>query len=488
MFKRSDIDSALARMNFFGFKTKPRADYEIVALEDQPLGESRSHEQEEEHVQEAKSSKSDTQHWANGLRGLAALCVMIHHGIVAFNSEATLETNDPDGTVHFWQWPILRSFISPNFLVTLFFVLSGYVLSYRPLHRISTKPSDSISVRNSLASACLRRIFRLAPPPLFSIIISHTILLGGGFDQTRAAKLGTWWTTDHIPRFVTPNWHAQTVECLKTMVNLWYDSQTKSQYNVVLWTMREEFLGSLNVFLILLATSNLQRRFRVMLVIALGLVNLYRKALGLLPFLFGILIAEIQVSRSESSPLKINRNKPCGNLRSLAMAAMLMVGLFFGSVPYFAMTKASWSRSMFQAMSRYSKDEFEVKQAYNTMGGCLTVLSISQWPASQQLFSTRLLQFLGRISYSLYVVHVPLLLSVGVSLVWRFRSWGISNTLSVFLMTPFWVGWVIALSWFMAKFIDEKAITFSHALERAWGTKTTSDESRHPGTSLLSTT
>ncbi|EGG04024.1 uncharacterized protein MELLADRAFT_89709 [Melampsora larici-populina 98AG31] len=487
MFNRDHIDKALARMNLFGFKTKSGGEYEILALEDHLL-EERRHQPEEEQDQATNSSKGVTQHWANGLRGLAAFCVMIHHGIVAFNSEAVLDTNDPDGTVHFWQWPILRSFISPSFLVTLFFVLSGYVLSYRPLHRISTNPSDSISVRNSLASACLRRIVRLAPPPLFSLIVSHTILLSGGFDQTRAAKVGTWWTIDHIPRFVTPNWHAQTVECLKFMVNLWYDAGNKTQYNVVLWTMREEFLGSLNVFLVLLAISNLQLRFRVMLVIALGLVNLCHNEVAFLPFLLGILIAELQVSQSQPTQPTFNRrNILCGYLRSSAMGATLIVGLFFGSVPWLEMTGASWSRWMFQVMSRYSEDEFEVKQAYNIMGGCLTVLTISRWPAAQQFFSTRPLQFLGRISFSLYVIHAPLLLSVGVSLAWRFQTWGISDTLSTFLMVPFWVGCVIAFSWLMTKYLDEKAITFSHALERALGAKNTSDGSRHPETSLLST-
>lgn len=64
------------------------------------------------------TSKQPEQEWANGLRGLAAFLVMTHHLIVSFNEHAALSTQDADGTVHFWQWPILRVFISPEVSTT----------------------------------------------------------------------------------------------------------------------------------------------------------------------------------------------------------------------------------------------------------------------------------------------------------------------------------------------------------------------------------
>ncbi|EGG01288.1 uncharacterized protein MELLADRAFT_111106 [Melampsora larici-populina 98AG31] len=429
-------------MTGFGFNTKTPAAYQSVNSEEEPLS-TNEYEQEENQVQEIIPcpSKELTQTWANGLRGLAAFCIMIHHSIVAFNSEATLNTKDPDGTVHFWQWPILRAVISPTFLVNVFFVLSGYVLSYRTLYRVGQGHLEAGPVQSSLASASLRRIFRLLPPPVTSIAISHIILLSGGFDLTRAKKVCSWWGPAYTPRWITSNWLEQTLESLKSMAVIWYRTETESQYNNVLWTMPEELRGSMNVFLFLLATSSLKRRFRAMLAVGLGLVNLFMKEMSILPFISGILIAELQVSQSER-------------------------------IPFFEMKSSSWSLWMFRVMSRfYNKDDFQeyrVKTLYYIMGGTLTVLSISQCTTAKRILSTRPLQFLGRISFSLYVIHVPLLLSLGVSLVSNFRDLGVSNTFSIFLMLPFWVGLVIMFSWLMTRFVDEKAIAFSRALERYW--------------------
>lgn len=468
MIKFSHVDKVLTRITSFRFNSKSTPVYESLPLEEQPLG-GNTYSQEGNHVQENLSTAPTevTQAWANGLRGLAAFCVMIHHSIAVFNLEATMDVADPDGTVHLWQRPILRAAISSNFLVQVFFVLSGYVLSYRPLHRISKSPLKVESVHSSLASACLRRTFRLLPPPMVAIMISHIILLSGGFDQKRAKIVGSTWTDDTVPHWVTTNWREQTLESLKSMVVIWYQERTASEYDAVLWTMPEELKGSMYTYLFLFATSSVKRRFRVMLAVALALVNLFMKNLLLLPFISGILIAELHVSQSERRGSQIPRTLIY--LGRLATFLTLMIGLFFGSVPSGKMKLSSWSSLMFRVMSRlYSGNELQVKALYNLMGSTLAVLAISQWPIAKHLLSTRPLQFLGRISFSLYVIHVPLLLSGGISLVWNLRKAGVSNTLSVCLMLPFWIGAVFIVSWVMTKFVDEKAIKFSHTLERYW--------------------
>ncbi|EGG03229.1 uncharacterized protein MELLADRAFT_90230 [Melampsora larici-populina 98AG31] len=471
MIKISHIQKVLTRLTSLSFKTKSTSGYELLNLEGRPLVEIK-HDQEGNNSQETVSGASNeaTQTWANGLRGLAAFLVMIHHSIAAFNLEATVALKDPDGTVHFWQWPILRAAISSDFLVQVFFVLSGYVLSYRPLYRLSKRPQKVESVHSSLASACLRRIFRLLPPPVTAVMISHIILLGGGFDMARAKEVCSSWTKDTVPRWITSNWREQTLEALKSMVAIWYEERTKSEYDAVLWTMPEELRGSMYIYLFLLATSSLKRRFRVILALALALVNLLMKKLSILPFISGIFMAELHISQSERRGSPINRILVY--LGRLAIFITLMIGLFFGSIPGYPTTEmksTAWSSAMFRVMSRlYSQDEPQVKALYTLMGSTLAVFAISQWSCAKKLLSTRSLQFLGRISFSLYVIHVPLLLSGGISLVWNFRHSGVSNTLSVFLMLPFWIGTVIIVSLIMTKYIDEKAVTFSHTLERYW--------------------
>ncbi|KAG0140097.1 hypothetical protein CROQUDRAFT_53768 [Cronartium quercuum f. sp. fusiforme G11] len=444
-------------------------DYALLNMEDEQAVHA-TH-QEDKHIQQVGShmEKELTQDWANGLRGLAALLVTFHHLVVAFNTHATLNTSDADGTVHFWQWPIIRAFTSPNFMVTIFFVLSaGYVLSYRPLHRLEQSPLAAVSVRDSLASACLRRIFRLLPPAAMSIFLSHVILLAGGFDRARSGKVGDWWVAQCTPRWVSKSWLGQTIEALRTVVLIWHQKMIFSRYNVVLWTMPEELQGSLRVYLFLLATSKLQRKFRTMLAIGLALVQLITKETSTLQFIMGLLIAELQVA--QSNQLNEGTTRECTWARSFLNFFALLIALMCGSVPYLEMKKAGWSKRMYLILAKvYSSEEEEVKSLYLVIGGVLMILTISQWPTVREIFSTQPLQFLGKISFSLYVIHVPLLLSFGMWLPIQLRQLGVSETFSIVLMAPCWYGLALALSWLMTKFVDERSVYISHQLEVVWG-------------------
>lgn len=101
----------------------------------------------------------------------------------------------------------------------------GYVLSYRVLYRLNQGCVPSI-IRDSLASASLRRIFRLLPLAAFSIIFSHIILLCGGYDLANSKKIGWWWIENCTPHWITTNWFSQTLEALKDIVSqpIWSDS------------------------------------------------------------------------------------------------------------------------------------------------------------------------------------------------------------------------------------------------------------------------
>ncbi|KAG0146541.1 hypothetical protein CROQUDRAFT_62673 [Cronartium quercuum f. sp. fusiforme G11] len=458
-------------MYLFASKMSSTAEYEMLRMEEDPLIAPDCRPEDQAKQIGSDKNKASTQEWANGIRGLAAFSVMNHHLVACFNEQAVTRACDMDGTVHIWQWPIIRVVVSPLFMVTTFFILSGYVLSYGPLERLAKDPMSAISVRNSLASACFRRIFRLFPPAAMSILISHIILLCGGFNAYKNGTNWEWWIKEGTPRWVTTNWHAQTLEALKDVVTIWYTPSTTSHYNVVLWTMPLELQGSLSLYVVLLATSNLRRQFRVIIGIGIVIIALVTKDDLTGKFVIGLLIAESRLV--ELKPLKSKKIiQAWDRIQTPFKSIMLIIAFFLGSIPPGMDNRTypvPWPQYMYDFLFKlYGRNLGEVVALYTLISVTLMILTVSHWPASQKILSVRPLRYLGKISFSLYVLHAPLLLSLGVGLVVKFRQLGISDNLSIFLMVPFWYGAVFGCSHLMTNYIDKKAIQFSHQLEKRW--------------------
>ncbi|TAQ87396.1 hypothetical protein B7494_g4278 [Chlorociboria aeruginascens] len=102
--------------------------------------------------------------WLDGVRGVAALGVYIFHTaacwaptIAAWHSDETQNS--------ILQMPVLRTlFVSGGPAISLFFVLSGYVLTHKSLRWI--REGSMHQVYPAVASSMFRRGFRLYLPPL----------------------------------------------------------------------------------------------------------------------------------------------------------------------------------------------------------------------------------------------------------------------------------------------------------------------------------
>jgi peptidoglycan/LPS O-acetylase OafA/YrhL len=107
----------------------------------------------------------------NGLRGILALVVLISHYSHPYQPHKDLGYGFDDRNLKatsIMQLPILRVNHSGEAMVPVFLVISGYVLSYKPLKLVSENLyGDMLS---STASAIFRRPFRLFIPSLISSI------------------------------------------------------------------------------------------------------------------------------------------------------------------------------------------------------------------------------------------------------------------------------------------------------------------------------
>jgi len=102
--------------------------------------------------------------WLDGVRGVAALGVYVFHAMGCWANLVPAWHSDPDQN-NILQFPIFRTFfVSGGAAVSLFFALSGYVLTHKSLRWI--RGGAGHRVYPAVASSMFRRGFRLYLPPI----------------------------------------------------------------------------------------------------------------------------------------------------------------------------------------------------------------------------------------------------------------------------------------------------------------------------------
>jgi UDP-sugar transporter A1/2/3 len=174
--------------------------------------------------------------WLDGLRGVASLCVGFQHTIIY---EFPRGLNGWNGTTQnmFIQLPWIRLFLAGHPMVAIFFVVSGFSLSYGPLKRIGA--NDFSGMASSLSSSVLRRPFRLYLPCIpvtFITMLTVYFRLDGG-----KLGVGVW-------PFPNQFWHwANDLIYMMnpfTTIDLAHWQKLCSPYLPNIWTIPLEFRGS----------------------------------------------------------------------------------------------------------------------------------------------------------------------------------------------------------------------------------------------------
>jgi len=294
----------------------------------------------------------------DGLRGWAAVVVLLCHTTQAFT--------DGDWSVYVPLFSSrIRLILDGPFAVYVFFVLSGVVLSIRFIQ----KRDFSL-----LCSLGIKRIPRLAIP-IFCSVLPVKILLVCGLmfnHQAAAVRGGNWWLDG---QYVEAGSFFDVVRFSFYKV---FSGQTT--YNIALWTMRVELLGSLLVIILLVCYGSLKRRW-VLPLFFLLFIYLYAFDSTLLSFALGVFISYLYVEQRVFIE-KIQRH------RVLQIGIML---LFF--LTYWANRYRGWGIS----------DSFIA---------FLLVFALISVPCLQKLCSLGVSRFLGAISFPLYIVHIPIICSL----------------------------------------------------------------------------
>lgn len=406
--------------------------------------------------QEAKPDKLYPTSCLDGLRGIAALFVFFFHILFAYRSQPYLEYGygvEP-GFHYIWQLPFVRLFTAGHAMVSIFFVVGGYVSSLKPLKLMHSHSWEAL--QQNLASSFFRRGIRLYLPPVVATFI--TML---------AIHLGLWEFSSYYARqhdyVFYHDYHQEPKPTFGEQLNHWwhqtwdmtnifgifppdhhgYQIPIYNQYDPHLWTVAYEMRGSLIVAVVLLLFSRCHVPLRLLFVFCTTLFCGYRDRWEVVLFLSGTFLAEVdlllQARRSSdrsgngSEPLLATHQDPAISphwtsapsrswsrihrilshlwFGQKSWIVLFIVGCYFASAPNLNIGHTPgylWLDSIPFANYYYDRKRF-----LQGSGCTLIVWAVSNSPILQKPFTSKFALYMGKISYSFYIVHGPMNHMVG---------------------------------------------------------------------------
>ena len=403
--------------------------------------------------------------YLDGMRGLAALFVFFCH--LAYTSFMVATGWQPGQRgFHLLRLPFIRLFFSGPPMVCIFFVISGYALSLKPLKQLRARNTEGFAA--SISSLTFRRAFRLFLPcaaSLFGVLVLSRL---GLYDWTREFA----YDKRYMRNYAEP--HYQQPDSLLVQLGSWvnqifYTVQVwdwriysgTTEFDLHLWTIAVEFRCSMALFLTLVGTARLRTGVRFAVVGGLSVWAWFWARWDMLLFWAGMLLAEwdiIRGARNTSSstisnpgpsstdilpssspklspsaypPTTTPSSSTTSKRTRLKYLLLHLLSLFLLSQPDAPSTpqrETAFGWSLLTALiPRWWQADSH--RYYQSLGAILFVFCVSNSPSrwwQRRVFNTAFVQYLGRVSFALYLVHGPVLHTFGYGV--ERAVWGAMGT------------------------------------------------------------
>ena len=363
----------------------------------------------------------------DAVRGIGSFVVMWHHLVLGFQPNWKF---DPLLATSPW----IRVWYHGDFAVHVFFVLSGFVLSY------SFVKSGNMDV---LRAAAVKRYWRLFLPVAVSILISYLLFTAGAYANRNAARFMHQEVSSWLNQwFAFPlSWIGAIDEAVYGAFFRYDVTQT---YNSSLWTMQTEFLGSFFIF----AFQGLARglRCRPLIFLLLFAVFLRQQQLWMIDFLAGAAICDLFHSQRLWIPSPIGLG--------LAVFGVLLAG-----------TSPAWLFATIGDplipgwMSNYIP----------MVSALLVILGVLWSPFLQRQLSTGPLLLLGRMSFPLYLIHLLVECSLGCRVyLWVVRDAGFSHNSGFIAASLATIAVSLGLAWIGSFTVEPQSIALGRWVYARW--------------------
>lgn len=379
-----------------------------------------------------------------GLRGLAAIVVVVYHFILIFYPNMFYGFASPFSSPQHMRFEdnlygsLFTGGFSGVFAVAIFFVLSGFVLS------IGFFQTGDETIIKKLA---VKRYVRLMIPALVSVVLACVIIATGlsSYREVAVEAIGggsaaVQW--DFISSFF---------EAIKQGV--WSIFATgEDSYNRVLWTMHYEFLGSLLVFFVLFVFGKL--KYRNIVYLLLMLITFGSWYIG---FIFGMVIAD----NYKTIRNFISRRTP--PIRRTAIGLILLVGLVLGSYPPVVPDSGVHHLLTIPAMTNMQNLSF-----YLSIGAALIIIAILTSNRLSALLSHPRISGLGKYTFSLYLTHILVFLSFTVFIFSHLVGW-LSYNIAAVIAGIISIPVFIIVAHIFYRYVDKAALNLSGKIPKLMG-------------------
>ncbi|KAH8593816.1 acyltransferase 3 [Bisporella sp. PMI_857] len=408
--------------------------------------------------------------WLDGVRGIAALEVYIFHATGCWANIVWAWHSSPDQT-NLLQLPLIRTFfVSGGAAVSVFFVLSGYVLTHKSLKWI--REGQAQLVYPALWSSMFRRGFRLYLPPM---LLTFCEMIATRFGY--APPLNFSFTPEPTAWMQFGDWLQETNALINPFYNLSravHGFVTHPKYDSVIWTIPLEYWGSFVCYILLLTLAKLPSHgTRMFLVGAFALLSLSQGSWNFFCFAGGMLVADFNISQDANpSPTPLSRR------HKYFYTILLSIAIYIAGLPTMVYPNAKLKPmpgfQFLRSLTPMSLNMEDHSRFFWSISGLSILLCVSQLPNLKAKFESRFCQYLGRISFSMYLIHNFCNILFGLAVKdWMMRITGLNETmkghLSYWILCVIWFSWftvmVFAIAAQVERWVDVPSVKFARWLE-----------------------
>lgn len=347
--------------------------------------------------------------YLEGLRGLCSFIVIFDHCTNSFYPE--LRHTGMSTIKDVIAWSPLNIIYSGLPSVYIFFILSGFVLS----NKYNRTKDDSV-----LVSGSIKRYPRLIVPVLFSMIIMW-LLSSLSYELLNTHQLLSF--KDVI---------------MQSFIFVPFGGGSLT--NSVLWTIIYEIYGSFLVFAMLSLFGKYKYKYFIYSIVFVFTINSYYCL-----FIFGMILNSLY---NEGYKFTLNKKLPAALVLLVSFVLMtfpvLRPGVEIGGI---------YSHLIFFNDITYNR------QIVSKIGAMLLFWSMFNLQGATVLFNKKTFQFMGKVSFAVYILHLPVLLFLK-----HFASYFehgyerlIAMSVLVYLCT-------ISISYFFEKYIDRNTVIITNKI------------------------
>ncbi|EZF34841.1 hypothetical protein TMEN_3813 [Trichophyton mentagrophytes] len=334
--------------------------------------------------------KKRDDNWVDGLRGVASFIVVTGHLCTAFVPWLHDPALSDGGPSSIFQLPILRLCVGGRGSVAIFFIITGFVNSINPVK--NARADNTYVGLTNLARSTFTRSGRLMVPTAIATVIAWALCQMGAFSMAQRADASWIRATSPAP---SATFGEAVTNLIWNLVYFWHTGA--SVYDGTHWTLKFFLSASFRTYLTLLALTLVKRRYWYAVTGLLWayawLVNDHLVGINIFP---GMILAQLQVDYGSRATQMLPKVVP---------SILIFFGLIIWGFPQNNQTWAWWSAAIRSFIVSITPANADHSRYASSLGTCTLMLGIFFSRNARRFLTLPLFNFLGRVSFPVYLLH-----------------------------------------------------------------------------------